>query len=221
LLSQVIAEYHDAIVDTDQEKALRVVQDAVRGGVSPEDIVFKVVLPSMDQMMKSISESKEMSLAQHFVSARIADMVTAEMIAKFQTAPEVKGRVVIGNSYGDMHSLGRRIVIGCLKARFIEVIDVGTNVKPETFVEAAVAHDAAIIGISSMMVHTARGENGCLGVRKILKERDLEGRIKLVVGGAPYRFDHDLWKKVGADAWAMDAITAGKVIEDLIEEVRK
>jgi methanogenic corrinoid protein MtbC1 len=71
-----------------------------------------------------------------------------------------------------------------------------------------------------MMVHTARGENGCKAVRRILKERGLENKIKVVVGGAPYRFDPQLYKRVGADAWADDGITAGKVISDLIKEIQ-
>jgi methanogenic corrinoid protein MtbC1 len=57
-------------------------------------------------------------------------------------------------------------------------------------------------------------------VRKILDERKLAGRIKLVVGGAPYRFDPQLYKSVGADAWADDGITAAKVIRGLVEEVK-
>ena len=72
-----------------------------------------------------------------------------------------------------------------------------------------------------MMVHTARGEKGCLGVRRLLKERGLEQKIKIAVGGAPYRFDHNLYKTVQADAWAENGITAGEVITQLIKEVKK
>jgi methanogenic corrinoid protein MtbC1 len=72
-----------------------------------------------------------------------------------------------------------------------------------------------------MMVHTARGPSAASGVRKILKDRALEQRIKLAVGGAPYRFDHELYRTVGADAWAEDGIVAGTVISALIKEVRQ
>jgi methanogenic corrinoid protein MtbC1 len=57
-------------------------------------------------------------------------------------------------------------------------------------------------------------------VRELLRERGLEERIRIVVGGAPYRFDEQLYKTVGADAWAADGISAGKVIIDLIREVK-
>jgi len=71
-----------------------------------------------------------------------------------------------------------------------------------------------------MMVHTASGENGCLSVRKLLEERGLEGRIRIAVGGAPFRFDPGLYKVVGADAWADNATAASTVIAELIREVR-
>lgn len=220
MLDAIIKEYNEAIFDTDRDRALQIVHQAVEQGVSPEEVVFEVVLPAMDMMVKSISENLDANLAQHFMTAQIADTVTAEMIAKFKKAPEVAGTVVIGTAQGDMHSLGKRIVMGCLKARMIEVSDLGVNVAPEQFVDEAVARNAEVIGISAMMVHTARGENGCLAVRRILKERGLEGRIKIIVGGAPYRFDEELYKTVQADGWAIDGVSAGKVIADLIREVR-
>ena len=221
MLEQIITAYNEAIFDTDRDRAISVIRDAESRGVSPEDIVFKIVFPAMDLMVKSISENYDANLAQHFLTAQIADVITNEMVAKFKSAPTVTGRVVIGTSYGDMHGLGKKIVIGCLKAHMIEVNDLGLNVRPEKYVDEAVAYNADVIGISAMMVHTARSENGCLRVREILRERSLEDKIKLVVGGAAFRFDHNLYKTVHADAWAEDAITGCKVIGELIKEVRK
>jgi len=221
MFAQVIKAYNEAIFDTDRERALKVIHDAVNKGVSPEAIVFKVVIPAIELMIKSISESFDASLAQHFLTSQVAADVVEEMIPQFKKSPEVVGRVVIGTSQGDFHGLGKRIVIGCLNALMINVTDLGLNVPPERFVDEAVAHDAQVIGISSMMVHTARGENGCLKVRRILKERGLEGKIKIIVGGAPYRYDGNLYRIVQADSWAEDGITAGKVIAGLIKEARK
>jgi len=114
-----------------------------------------------------------------------------------------------------------RIVMGCLKALMVEVTDLGVNVPAERFVDAAIAHDAQVIAISAMMVHTATGEGGCLKVRQLLRQRGLEDRLRLVVGGAPYRFDPELYKTVGADAWAPDGVSAGRVIADLVRAVRR
>lgn len=219
-IKQLIAAYNEAVFDTDRDKALKIIHDAVGNGVSPEEIVFQVVIPAIEQTISFIGEGEELSLAQHFMTAQIASDVIEEMLVQFETAPEIMGRVVIGTSYGDLHTLGKRIVTGCLRAHLIEVTDLGVNVSPERFVDEAVAHEAEVIGISSMMVHTARGENGCLKVREILKERGLD-QIKIIVGGAPFCFNPELYKVVQADAWARDGITASRVIADLIAEVKK
>jgi methanogenic corrinoid protein MtbC1 len=197
------------------------VHEAELRGVSPEDIVFKVVLPAMELMVKALSEKGDANLAQHFMTAQIADAVTSEMIPKFQKAPKATGRMVIGAAFGDMHTLGKRIVIGCLRARLIEVKDLGVNVPAEQFVSEAISHQAQVIGISAMMVHTARGENGCLKVREILKDQGLEKNVKIIVGGAPFRFDHELYRVIHADAWAEDAVVAGQIIDNLIQGARR
>jgi methanogenic corrinoid protein MtbC1 len=221
MLEKIITAYNEAVFDTDRERALKVIHQALDKGVTPEDVVFKIVTPAIERMIKSISEDFDANLAQHFMTAQIASEVTEEMIQKFEKRPSVAGRIVMGTAQGDLHSLGRRIVIGCLKAYLIDITDLGVNVSPERFVDEAVACDAQVIGISAMMVHTARGENGCLKVRHILKERGLEEKIKIIVGGAPYRFDEGLYKVVLADAWAEDGIAAGKIITDLIKEVQQ
>jgi methanogenic corrinoid protein MtbC1 len=220
MLEETKRLFFEALLDTDRDRARKTVQDAVRKGVSPEEIVFAVVIPSIELMIQSISEHAGANLAQHFMTAQITAEVTEEMIPLFKSKLAVAGRVVIGSSLWDFHGLGKRIVIGCLKALMIDVTDLGLNVPPHRFVAEAIARNAEVIGISSMMVHTARGENACLKVRSILRDAQLEDKIKIIVGGAPYRYDPELYKTVQADAWAENGISAGKVITDLIKEVR-
>lgn len=219
MLATVCRDYQTAIIDTDRDQAMQIVHDAFSGGISAEDIVFRVVIPSIERLISDIS-SNPGSLAQHYICSQIAAEVVDEMIPHFVQTPESIGHVVIGTSPGDFHALGKRIVIGCLKARMIGITDLGMNVSPETFVDAALENGAQVIAISSMMIHTARGEKGCRAVRRILSERNLEDAIKIVVGGAPYRFDKSLYLRVGADAWAENGILAGDVITSLIREVK-
>jgi methanogenic corrinoid protein MtbC1 len=218
-LLEVVKAYNEAIFDTDRDQALRVVHAAIERGVTPESIVFDVVMPSLEMMVTSISETFDANLAQHFMAAQIAEHVTDEMIAKFRQAPELRGHVVIGTSPGDFHGLGKRIVTGCLRSNMIGVIDLGLNVEAERFVDEAVDKNCQVIAVSSMMVHTAMAEGGCRGVRRLLRERHLENRIKIIVGGAPYRHDPELYKQVGADAFAANGIAAGGIVRQLISEV--
>jgi trimethylamine corrinoid protein len=190
MLNSIIKAYNEAVFETDSEAAFAVVDQALADGITAEDIVFQVVIPAVEEMMSRITKDPDTNLAQHFTAS------------------------------GDLHSLGKRIVMGCLKALMVDVTDLGVNVPAERFVDQAVAIDAQVIAVSAMMVHTATGPKGAMRIRELLRERGLEERIRIVVGGAPYRFDEQLYKAVGADAWAADGVSAGKVIVDLIREVK-
>jgi methylmalonyl-CoA mutase cobalamin-binding domain/chain len=200
---------------------LAVIEKGLQDGAKADDILFKVVIPSLEVMISSLISPAEINLAQYFMSSQIASEATEILISKFEQSQPIKGCVVIGTSQGDFHGLGKRIIIGCLKAYFIDVVDLGLNVAPQRFVDEAIKHNAQVVGISSMMLHTARGENGCLKVREILKQRNLENNIKIIVGGAPYRYDSNLYNIVGADAWSENGIEAAKEIIQLIKEVKK
>ena len=220
MYDKFIKEYNDAVYDTNRVRAMQVIDDALADGVSPKSVIFDLIVPAMNRMVKSISTDFDANLAQHFMTAQIASEATEAMIARLESPPEVKGRIVIGTASGDMHTLGKRIVIGCLKALMIESIDLGVNVSPEKFVDEAVSHNAPVIAISAMMAHTATGDSGPLGVRRLLQERGLDSSIKLIVGGAPFRFDSELYKAVEADAVADDGLSAGNEITRLIQEIQ-
>jgi methylmalonyl-CoA mutase cobalamin-binding domain/chain len=220
VIEQIIVKYQEAIFDTDKNAALKVVHDALEKGISPRDIVFKVVVPSIEYMSTSIAQNFGANLAQHFMTAQIASQVTDEMISLFEVPPQIIGKMVIGTSFGDFHGLGKKIVIGCLKAQMIETVDLGLNVTAEKFVDSAVEQEAQVIGISSMMLHTARGENGCVKVRKILTQKGIQNRIKIIVGGAPYKYDRELYRIVQADAWAENGTAAGQIVKSLISEIQ-
>jgi trimethylamine corrinoid protein len=217
-LTAAIVAYNEAILDTDRDRALQVVKDLRARQTSPEDIVFKVIVPAMEILMDSIGGNPDANLAQHFLAASIGAEVTEAVLKDINVPIEPRARVIIGTAPGDFHSLGKRIVCGCLRSLLYDVVDLGNSVPAERFVDEAVARDARVIAVSAMMMHTARGEAGSLGVRRLLRERGLEDRIKLVVGGAPFRFDPQLYKTVGADGWAPDGIAAGKLISAMVQE---
>jgi trimethylamine corrinoid protein len=207
-----------AIFETDKSGARDAILSALDEGVSPESLVFEVVIPSLQVACDLGSPGG--SLAQHFMASVIACETTEDLVRRFASPPETVGRVVIGTARGDFHGLGARIVAGCLQASMIEVTDLGRDVEARRFVDEGLAHDADVICISSMMLHTALGEHGPSAVRRLLRDAGLERRLKVVVGGAPYTHDPGLWRKVGADAWADDGLAAGPVVAGLIESVR-
>jgi len=217
---QILDSYLTALFDTDKAAALRIVQEALDGGLTPEQVIFEVIIPGMERMIGGMISDNLVTLSQHFLASQIAEEVTDRLIPLFATVPEVQGHVVIGTSHGDFHGLGKKIVIGCLKARMFQVTDLGINVAPEKFVEQALAVGAEVIAISSMMVHTATGERGPKRVRQMLREQGLEDRLRIIVGGAPYRFHENLYLEVGADAWGDTAAQAPEIVARLVREVR-
>ena len=212
--------YLKTLFDTDKQAALQLIQDALEGGVSPEDIVFEIVVPGLEMMVGGMISDNQVTLSQHFLAAQIADEVVDQLLPKFSGVPVISGRVVIGSSFGDFHGLGKKIVIGCLRARMFQVKDLGINVPPERFVDEAIAFNAEVIAVSAMMVHTAKGEQGAKQIRQILQQRHLEDRFRIIVGGAPYRFHEKMYLDVGADAWADSAAEAPEVVTRLVREVR-
>jgi 5-methyltetrahydrofolate--homocysteine methyltransferase len=220
IAQRTLDAYLKALFDTDKAAAVHIIQDALDGGMTPESVVFDIIIPGMERMIGGMISDNLVTLSQHFLASQIAEEVVDRLIPLFATAPEVQGHVVIGTSHGDFHGLGKKIVIGCLRARMFEVTDLGINVLPERFVDEACAVGAEVIAISSMMVHTATGERGPKQVRRLLRERGLEKRLRVIVGGAPYRFHENLFREVGADAWADSAAEAPAVVARLVREVR-
>jgi trimethylamine corrinoid protein len=219
MIAHYFNRYYNAVYDTNKDEAFLVIEEALQKGILPEEVVFQIIIPSIEKMIAALTDM-DATISQHFIASQVAEEITEKMLAQFKTSPGIEGKIIIGTPLGDFHGLGKKIVAGCLRANMFQVEDIGLNVPPEVFVDKAGRSGAQIIGVSSMMVHTAAGEMGPKMIRKILEKRGLAGKIKLVVGGAPYRFDPDLFREVGADAYAENGIVAVKVISDLVEEAK-
>ncbi|MDT8297046.1 MAG: cobalamin-dependent protein [Spirochaetaceae bacterium] len=209
--------YFDAVLETDRKQAKDVVLQARREGISPEEIVMEIIIPSIDRMIEAFID-KRVILSQHFIATSISEELVEELLPDFSGDSGPAETVIIGCAAGDFHGLGKKIVSGCLKAHLFNVIDLGLNVTPERFVDEALSHNSCVIGVSSMMAHTAIGDDGAAGVRRILAGNGLEDRIKIIVGGAPYKFDAELYKKVGADDYALNGMEAVRKIRQFLGE---
>ncbi len=124
--------------------------------------------------------------------------------------------MVIGTAKGDFHGLGKRIVAAFLKAAGFVVVDLGLSVPAEAFVGAALEEGARLIAVSALMADTALGLRE---VRQEMERRKAED-VRLLVGGAPFRFNSDLYRLMGADATAPNAYEAARVARTLFEGAR-
>lgn len=120
------------------------------------------------------------------------------------------GKVVMGTVKGDIHDLGKNLVIIMLQGAGFEVIDLGKDVAPDEFLAKAIEHEASIIGLSALLTTTMPTMKE---VVELIKTQGYDGRIKTVVGGAPVTEQSAL--AMGADAYAYDAANAVQVIKNL------
>lgn len=175
---------------------------------------------SLEPALIAIGElwSQEMiSLAQGYVAGKLAERVLDAALASEDAGglkASRRGRAVLGNVEDDYHALGRRMVASFLRLDGWEVVDLGNDVEPARFVDAALEADARIIGVSSMMLSTARN---LPRVRDEIEARGLGGRLRLAAGGAIFRLRPELVKELGADGTAATAIEAPALFRALHE----
>ncbi len=114
-----------------------------------------------------------------------------------------QGRVVLGTAKGDLHDIGKNLVEMMLEGAGFEVIDIGVDVAAEKFVEIAKEKNASLIGLSALLTTTTAGTKDVI---KALKEASLDGKVKIMIGGAPLTQSYA--DEIGADDYAPDAASA-------------
>ena len=122
------------------------------------------------------------------------------------------GRVVIGTVRGDLHDIGKNLVGILLRGAGFDVIDLGTDVRPERFVDAAQEQGAAVIGLSALLTTTMPVMKEVVG---LVRARGLDARVKVIVGGAPVS---EAWaREIGADGYGYDAANAVERVRALVK----
>jgi len=155
--------------------------------------VFSSIIPSTLNSLGERWAKGELALTQIYAAARIVEETMDRLSPDVHTISQIKCKVVVGAL--DYHGLGKNIITKFLRASGVKVIDLGTNIRPERVAEVAVENKVNAILISALMLHV------CFETKRIKQIINRQGlKIPIMVGGAPFNFDRDLWKKVGADA---------------------
>jgi len=116
---------------------------------------------------------------------------------------ENKGRACVGTVKGDLHDIGKNLVKLMLEGRGFEVIDLGVDVAPETFVKTAIEQNCDVIGCSALLTTTM---NAMADVVRLAEEAGIRDKVKIMVGGAPV--DQRFCDTIGADTYTRDAASA-------------
>ena len=206
---ELMNEAKEAILAYDRAAAEDVARRALAAGMSPGDIMATGFIPGI-QEIGELFESGEVFLPELMMAAQAMEGATMICNAALEgPAAEAKGRVVIGTVRGDVHDIGKAIVIAYLKANGFEVTGLGRDVSAETFIAKASEFQADVIGMSALLTTTMEEQ------RKVAKRVKEEGLpFKVVVGGAPCT---QRWAdQIGADAYAEDANDGVRKISALL-----
>jgi trimethylamine corrinoid protein len=193
----------EVIVKGDSLEAVEVAKRGLGEGVDPIELMNKGFIPGINKV-GDLFGSGRLFLPELVMSANAMERVTEVMNESIPSDQEqTHGRVIIATVEGDVHDIGKTIVVSLLKANGFEVMDLGRDVAMARLIDEADKFDADIIGTSALLTTTMEAQKQ---LEEELRSAGLKARFKTMVGGAPVT---QRWaKRIGADAFAEDAIEA-------------
>ena len=202
-----------AVLKGDRDAVRTLVSAALAAGVDAVEILNDGLLPGMDVVGKRFG-AKELYISEVLLAARAMHVGLALLkpaLARSQTRADAKPVVVLGTVKGDLHDIGKNLVAMMLEAGGFQVVDLGTNVSAEKFIQAVKEHRAAVVGLSALLTTTMREMRQTL---EALRRAGLMDGVKAVIGGAPVT--QEFADTIGADGWAPDAPAAVATIRRLL-----
>lgn len=209
---EILNEISERLQQGDGEKVSELTRQAVEQKVPPKRILEEGLIGGMN-IIGERYKAHEIFLPQVLLAgkAMYAGMDVLRPLFLKEGMPAV-GKVVIGTVQGDLHDIGKNLVGIMLKGAGFEVIDLGNDVPPEKFVEAATKEDATVIGMSALLTTTMPVMKRTL---ELLKEKGLSGKIRTIIGGAPV--SEEFARQIGADAYGYDSTNAVECVKKLIK----
>lgn len=191
-------------VRTGKMKAVKdLVQSAVDSGFPAADILNLGLLAGMNEIGERFKNNEvyvpEVLVAARAMNAGVAILKPLLIEGNVQAV----GRVCLGTVRGDMHDIGKNLVKMMMEGKGLEVIDLGTDVAPEDFVNTAIEQDCKVICCSALLTTTM---DEMAEVVKQAEKAGIRNKIKIMIGGAP--ITEEFCKKIGADVYTSDAASA-------------
>ena len=202
-----------AVVGFEDEEIEGLIHLALDSGMSPQEIMVNCLVPALDEVGRYYSEGTyfvpELIMCGNAVKLAMGIL---NPLIEAQGGEGRPGRLVMGTVAGDLHDIGKNMVVTMLKGSGYDVIDLGVDVSSETFVEAVREHQPDILALSALLL-TTREE--MKGVVESLTEAGLRDQVKVIIGGAPV--DQAFTDQIGADGFGEDAPDAVRVANRLVD----
>ena len=210
-MSEIIAQLSTLIIEGDDEKTPELVQQALDDGLDAKDILDNGLIVGMNEVGIRF-KGGSMFIPEVLMSAK-AMHAGQELLRPLLAAAGIKqsGKIVLGTVKGDLHDIGKNLVGMMMEGSGLEVVNLGFNVEPETFVEAIKEHKPDIVGMSALLTTTMRAMGYTI---KAIEEAGLRDSVKVIVGGAPV--DAEFGKRIGADGYGHNAGAGAELARQLL-----
>ena len=209
-MSNILEKLATNLYNGEDKVVAELVQQALDQGMTPAEILSGGLIAGMDEVGKDF-KAGDLFVPEVLIAARAmhAGMNILRPLLAEGDVPSA-GKYLIGTMQGDLHNIGKNLVKMMLEGAGFEIIDLGTDVKPETFVAAVQEHQPQLVGMSALLTTTMPGMKATI---EALQEAGLRDTLKIMVGGAPVTAAFA--EQIGADAYAPDAATAVEVARSL------
>lgn len=200
-----------ALVKGNIKKVHAITEKCLREGYPPSKIIEQGVLKAMEEVGKKW-KVHEYFIPNVLVSAMAIKLCLSTLHPLLKlTGSRYIGKAVAGTVQGDIHDIGKNIVILFMEAAGVEVIDLGIDVPPESFIRAIKREKADLLLLSCLYTVTMRGMEDTLIA---LKKAGMRGKVKTIVGGAP--ITQEFADSIGADGFGIDAMEGVKKAKELL-----
>jgi 5-methyltetrahydrofolate--homocysteine methyltransferase len=211
-MDQIIQKINDAIIDGQPTVVQSLMTQALNNGINPSIILDQGMIAAMDEVGRRFEEG-EFYVPEMLISARAMQAGLALLKPYLQkTDAKAAGKVVIGTVKGDLHDIGKNLVALMLEGAGFEIIDLGTDVSPEKFLEAVKIHEPDIVALSALLTTTMVNMKTTI---EAFKQAGIRERVKVVVGGAPVT--DTFAQQIGADGQAPDASQAVRLARSMVK----
>ena len=210
-MEETLQNIYDGILDGDRETVKTNVHQALEANLKPEAILQEAMIAAMSEVGNRF-EAGEYFVPEMLIAARAMKEGLAILKPHLREA-NVKpaGRVAAGTVKGDLHDIGKNLVCMMLEGAGFEILDLGTDVSPEKFVEAARSGGANLIAMSALLTTTMGSMKTTI---EALQAAGLRENVKVMVGGAPVTDSYAA--SIGADGYAPDASRAVALAKSLV-----
>ena len=209
-MSNILSDISTLIIEGNFGDMVGKTNAALEEGLGADEILNKGLMPGMDHV------GVEFKAGNMFVPEVLRSAKTMQEAMNIirpilaETGIETTGKILIGTVKGDLHDIGKNLVGMMCEGAGFEIIDLGKDVEPETFVDAIKEHKPKILGMSALLTTTMRSMERTI---KALEEAGVRDTVKIMIGGAPVT--QDFANQIGADGYAANAASASDMARQL------